>query len=385
MNLTHNKKIKISLADYPYKKDISNRLFLENLSAFEIKTLHELFYFGTKFPLSDLAEALDCAPNTLLPLLDNFSRTGLLLQQEDMIFVDKDLRKYFESQMEVFDETFEPDLEYFQKLLKKAPISTLPVWYNIPKTSDNIFSSIVEKYLYTPKLYEKHINELVFDEPLCRTILDLLFAEPSLTIHAKTVRDTLSISREKFQECMLLLEFHVACASSFVFDGTSWVEVVVPFKEYKDLCLHDKKHKPQVITAKVHPFEPSSNGAEPFSLFRAGIDALQNEFGAAFGSAEKSVREIEKACRNLPANSWMALDDCINWITAAVGNQEPLALKKVGKKWQYTLPNYSQKEKEFIKRVITDLFFNMNVTECGTYNNTLCFKITPFGRMTLGD
>jgi hypothetical protein len=380
-----NKKIKISLGDYPYKKDIANRLFLAKLSPFEVNALHELFYFGSKFTVSDLIEALDCSEAEIVRVIDIFSRMGLVLQQDETVFIDKDARKYFEGQIPLFEESFAPDLDYFQKLLKKVPISALPLWYNLPKTLETIFSSIVEKYLSTPKLYEKHLAELVFEEPLCRQILDRLFLSPTLEVSAATLKDELKIPKEKFEECLLQLEFHIAAVATYRLVDDKYEQVVVAFKEYGDFERHNRAHLPKPITGTVTEIPHPPYCAEPFKHFRKALDELERQYGASFGPVEKSVREVEKACRLIPANSWVLLDDCIRWMHFPVGMQEAIQLKKVGKKWAYPLPVYDERDKEFIKQIITSLFFEMGLTACGHYEGKECFMITAYGKMTLGD
>ncbi len=69
------------------------------------------------------------------------------------LFVDKDVRKYFEAKVEKFDEDFQPNLDFLQSILNKVSIHTLPLWYPIPRSTDNIFASIIETYFSTPKIY----------------------------------------------------------------------------------------------------------------------------------------------------------------------------------------------------------------------------------------
>ena len=125
--------------------------------------------------MSDLEDCLECDQSTLKSALDTFSRIGLTMRQADLLFIDKELRKYFEFHIAKFSDNFEPSFESLQGLLNKVPISVLPTWYSIPRTSDNIFASIVEKYLITPKVYESYLHELTFDDPIINKLLPTCF------------------------------------------------------------------------------------------------------------------------------------------------------------------------------------------------------------------
>lgn len=384
MILTQNKKTKISLKDYSYQSDIEHRLFLSSLPAFDIRILQELFYFGSQFALSDLRDALDCSESVLLSSLTNLSKTGLLLVKDEMVLLDRDLRKYFEFQVAVFNPDFEPDFQYFQGLLKKIPISALPVWYNIPKTSDTIFGAIVEKFLATPKLYERHLQDVVFDEPCCREILDMLLGTPTLTLRSDTIRTTLTLSREKLQQCLLLLEFHAVCAARYILEEGCWVEVVTVFREYKEHVMRERAIEPK--RAIQSPSLLSiSYFKDPFGQYKSAIAKLEEEYAETFGSVEKSVRELERSLKICPDERWVYFDDFVYSLSASVGKQSSTSLERVGKKWRYSAPQYCEQEREFIKRVIFELFFQMNITSCGVHDGKPCFFVTAFGRIALGD
>jgi hypothetical protein len=380
-----NKKNRVVLSDYPYRKDITNRLFLESLSPFEIQVLQELLCLGTKFPLADLAESCSVSIDEVAKIVDKFSRSGLLMRQNEMLFVDKELRKYFEFQIATFDPTFVADLDYFQGLLTKVPISVLPAWYCIPKTSDNIFSSIVEKYLLTPKLYEKYLSELVFDEPLCNKIIDEVFSSPDFMLPAEVLRQRLTLSKEKLQECMLLLEFHFVLASSFVLVEDEWKEMISPFSEWHQyrLLLQNTVPKPIEHSCEI---KSALNGEPPlpsFTQFRNTLDALHNQYGSSVGSIEKGYREIEKALGDIKSEGWILFDDFMKMATFALGSQEQITLRRRNKKWQYAVPAYNQEETSFIKQVIFELLVHAGITHTGQYNGKSCFQITAFGRISL--
>ncbi len=382
------RKNKINLNDYPYKKDIANRLILSEFTPTEIEVLQELLFHPSKCDISELESNVSCSKNELDEALTTFSKIGLTVKERDFLFIDKELRKYFEFHSAKFQDSFEPSFEFLQGLLSKVPIGVLPVWYSIPRSSDNIFSSIVEKYLHTPKIYENYLKELSFEDPVISDIMQDVFSSQTLKVETDTLRRHYKLSREKLQEYLLLLEFHMVLASSF-YKGK---EVVSPFFEWAEYLRFQKKNALSAIKASGVTVEKAAlvvssreQQEETMMQFRKTIDNWYKTWGEHVGSIEKSVFEIEKALRSIPTNSWVYIDEFINALTAPIGQQVPVTLQRIGKKWRYNLPNYSPKEREFIKLVIFDLLYNMGVTATGACQDKSCFMITPFGRVVLGE
>lgn len=65
--------------------------------------------------------------------------------QGEEIIVDKEMRKYYETQISKFDDHFQPDLEYLQSLLSKVPLHSLLVWYAILETLTIFFNQLLKK------------------------------------------------------------------------------------------------------------------------------------------------------------------------------------------------------------------------------------------------
>ncbi len=382
------RKNKINLSDYSYKKDIANRLFLTKRSAFELEVLKELLFQASKCQIHDLVDALDCDEIELEEALYCFSQIGLLVKEHDTIFIDKELKKYFELHSFKFDSKTEPSFEVLQALMQKVPISTLPNWYSIPRTSDNIFSSIIEKYLLTPKIYESYLKELHFEVPTLHEICADLFAHPERKVLVKDLEKKYNLTPEQMQECIILLEFHFVLVSC-IYDGK---EYVVPFAEWADLIRYQKKHalkplstKEVTVEKRAVPVTSRSEQEEAMTIFRKTLDNWHTSWGKHIPALEKSVFEIERSLRTIPANSWILFDDFVKQLTAPVGSQSAISLQRNGKKWRYQLPNYNDKEKAFIEEVLFSLLHKVGITECGSIDGSLCFSITPFGRVALGD
>lgn len=226
------KKNKINLEDYNYKQDIENRLLMAQFTSNDIEILEEILYSSIKIPIRKLAKSVDLSEGEVFEILKKLSKTGLFSFEEDSIAVDKEMRKYFESQMQKFEPEFKPGMDYLQSLLRKVPIHILPIWYSIPRTSNNIFDSLVEKYLLTPQIFHRHIMELNFNDPVLTGIVEDVYKAPEYKLYGTEIMEKHKISREQFEECMLQLEFHFVCTLGYEKVGNDWTEVVSPLHEW---------------------------------------------------------------------------------------------------------------------------------------------------------
>ncbi len=258
IELTAVKKNKISLADYNYRRDIENRLLMANFSTFEVAVLEEILYSPIKAQIRKMAKNLERAEEELLPILLKFSKTGLLTIEGDSIVVDKEARKYFETEIEKFDTDFTPGMEFLQNLLKKVPIHVLPVWYSIPRTSNNIFDSLVEKYLLTPQVFQRYLMELNFGDPVLSAIAQDVFRSPQLAIPAKELLVKYGLAREQFEEHMLTLELHFVCCLGYQKVDEVWEERVTPFHEWREYLTFLKTSTTPAIadSAKIERLRP---------------------------------------------------------------------------------------------------------------------------------
>ena len=166
MLVTPTKKNRVNLADYDYQRDIENRVLISQLNFQELEILEEILNSSIKFPISSLKETLNLTNTELKQTLEKLGTTGLFSIKNDEVTINKEMRKYYEFQLLKFDNNYRPDMESLQGLLKKVPIQVLPIWYMVPRTSDSIFNSLVDKYFKTPHIYQQYLDELIFDDPI---------------------------------------------------------------------------------------------------------------------------------------------------------------------------------------------------------------------------
>ena len=234
LELSATRKNKVNLSDYNCQQDIENRSLLADLSFFDHEVLQEIFFSPIKFSLKKLARSLGCEDSDLSPILAKLSRSGLLSIQDDTILVDKEMRKYFEFHMKRFDADFKPDMEYLQGILRKVPIHLLPSWYAIPRTSNNIFESIVDKYLLTPQFFHRYLSELNFTNPIATCVMQDVFADPDCRIASSDIITKYNLNRREFEEILLMLEFSFVCCVTYTKGVDLWIEWVTPFHEWHE-------------------------------------------------------------------------------------------------------------------------------------------------------
>lgn len=247
VELSSSRKNKISLEDYNYKQDIENRLLMAQFVCNDLTVLEEILYSSIKIPIRKLAKNTNLSEEELMPILEKLSKTGLFAFEQDSIVVDKDRRKYFESQVMKFDPDFKPGMDYLQCLLRKVPIHVLPIWYSIPRTSNNIFDSLVEKYFLTPQIFQRYLSELHFSDPILMGIVDCVYNSKELKVYGKDLIEKFGISREQFEHYLLQLEFHFVCYLSYEKIDDAWVEIVTPLQEWREYAIFlQNTHTPSI-------------------------------------------------------------------------------------------------------------------------------------------
>ena len=441
-----NRKNKVVLADYNYRRDVENRLLLANLSFTELELLGEIINGSLKTTVQQLACYLGKEEARLRPLLEKLSKTKLFQLSGNEILTDKEMRKYYESEISKFDDDFKPDMEFLQGLLAKVPIHVLPNWYQISKTSDNIFNSIIEKFFLTPKIYERYLADLVFDEPVLNSMVKDIRQAKDEKIPAQYFLDKYKLSREQFEELMLQLEYNFVACLCYARSGKSWEETITPFYEWREYLrfirettpitipeqnkvvrrhaldfgylsemnklidqLHTSPlplpaakstafsecmihtmeflHLAEIRNKQLHPLEFSKEWLQ-MPLPEQAIALYRhpaNRFNISEAYSEKDIREVQKSLKRIGHCGWILFDDFKKGFIRPIANREPVTLQAKGKRWRYALPSYSEADYELIEKTIFCRLFETGMVAIGTYKGKLCFAVTPFGRISLMD
>jgi len=232
------RKNKISLSDYDFKKDIENRNLLAAFSDFELTILEGLLFSPIKTSLNKLSKDLEIEEKKLLPVLQKLQNADLLKIAASIIIIDKKMRKYFECEYMRFDKTFKPDLCFISNLLSKVPIHILPIWYSLPKSSNNIFQSIIDKYFFTPQIFQRYIKSLENENPIFSIIIKELYDSQNLEISSNELQKKYNLEKDKFLENLLLLEFNFICFQSYKKTKNGYEKILIPFYEYIEYINH---------------------------------------------------------------------------------------------------------------------------------------------------
>ncbi len=438
LELSPARKNKVNLADYNCQQDIENRILMSDFSSLDIEVLGEILYSPLKISLKKLARNIGCEEKGLIPPLNKLSSTGLLSFSEDVITVDKEKRKYFEFEIQRFDPHFKPDMEFLQGLLKKVPIHILPTWYSIPRTSNNIFESIFEKYLLTPHIFQRYLMELNLGDPTLNAIIQDVFSAPDFKVSSSDLISKYNLKRRDFEEMILILEFNFACCLTFEKEDDHWLEFVSPFYEWHEyLRFFRSTEAPQIdpkepiergkksdfafieemsdllSKAKKKPLPiDHSNLVEKLVLTKLADYAdgkLQALEGAdhwlelslenralhlyrhphnrilSLSVGERYVREAEKSIKRVLGGGWIYFDDFLKGVLVPLNEHSVVMLKRVGKHWKYTLPIYGEHEQALLKATIFEWLYELGMVAIGTCRGRACFTVTQFGRFFFDD
>lgn len=364
-----NRKNKIDLGQYSYQKDIESRIKLEALSRFEIQVLEELLFSSLNIPLGDLLKSLDVSKNVLMDALEKIQTLGLISFHHDIITIDKEARKYFETHLAKFEKHFEPNIDFVQGLLKLLPIHILPLWYALPRTADHIFTSIFEKVFTSVRTYERYLAELNFEDPVLNHILKDLFNSPTLQLEAESVQKKYHLNPEALMESMLQLEYHFAAYFIYVWEDGHWKKLITPFSEWRKYLLHKKATTPKSHQKMMHFLEKKVLEKKVKSfMFTKQL------------ATDRNLREMEKSLKNLIDAGWICFEDYLSHSLVCLNEQCHLVLKKQGKSWKYLVPVYTEEEKAFILGSLYGRFRDLGLIEIGYFQEKDYFKISQQGK-----
>lgn len=433
MNIQTLRKNKIILSDYNYRRDIETRLLLANININHLEVLKEILDGSLKTSLAHLSEHLDFPKSELITLLDDIAVTKLFVRDQDTISVDKEIRKYLETQIMKFDPNYELGMDYLLTLVSRVPANAIHNWYALPRTSDHLFLSIIEKHFQTPLVYLRYLQELSIDFPGAMNIYKDLMNSPKLKLKVRDVLAKYNMSHEDFQECMLHLEFNLVGCLGYERINESWEEVIVPFyewQEHQEFLAHTTPKSIMPINEIEREYEddfgfikeinryliskelPSENFLEIMTLLNLvernsvihTITPLSAEWlqlplqeqaatlyrrlllNSSHGHFDDhDLRQVQKGLKGIAKLGWVYFDDFLKYFIQPLGQIESITLKNRGKRWRYNRPLYNAVEVEFINHCIFKILSKIGIVATGTHQEKQCFCVTPFGRFSLDD
>lgn len=437
--MIEHRKNNIAISDYNYNHDIINREMMANLSHFEVEVLKEIVNGSLQITTKQLASHFQVPESHLANILDKLSEVNLLERKGNNIIINKEMRRYYETQISKFDDEFQPDMDFLKGMLSKVPIHILPTWYSTPPMTNNIVHSIIESYLKTPRLYQRYLNELKFSDPVLTGIVRDLFKSPDFTLSAQHIMETYQLSRRQFEEYLLHLEYHLVCCHGFNRSEESWEEVITPLHEWRSYLRFKRDNTPAAISnpnkierlhahdfgfayemarlvelaqerASVGHWDNSQPLAEQVRQTAINLDLLNIRSGVFYATGdaeawmakpiqnwaldlfkhsmeifpllaykERDLREVQASLQAVSSSGWILLDDFIKSFTAPLG-EAAVTLQCKGRKWHYAIPEYTSEDKAFIERVIWGPLYAGGLVAVGQYQSQPCFTVTSFGK-----
>lgn len=433
----------INLSDYDYEQEIEDRLLMGAFSALETQVLEELLYSSLKVNLQELEAALDIERKSLDTALETINQIELFQIDGELLTICKEKRKRVEALAERLESDFSPTIQHLIERLSTVPITLLPRWYDLPYTSEEIFQSIIDKYLVTPKKYRRQLAVEEQNNPQIEKLCQLLYSAPDYKIAVADLIKQLSLSERECHELILQLEFHFIGCLTFELKGEKVEPFLSPPAEWirylnHENCSPQTPPPEEKNIERLHPsdfgfvsdlnkvlrslmLEPvATNGLSQelidtittlkLATIEEGELSLQSEgrnwlamtteeqamalyffhlkryHRAQNGNfSDRDVREIERAIGKAPHELWIEIEEFTSSIAEAIGDAKPVTLQRKGRRWHYELPEYTDLEKAFIKEVIIDHLFKCGMVAIGSFEGKTFFKVTPFGRMTLGN
>lgn len=471
MELSPVRKNKISLSDYDYQKDIENRLLMSQFTSTDLEVLEEILYSSLQIPVKKLSKTLEIEEQKVFLSLEKLAKTDLLTYTEETVSVDKEMRKYFEAQIQKFDEDFVPGMDFLQSLLRKVPIHILPTWYSIPRTSNNIFDSLIEKYMLTPQIFQRYLMEINFGDPILKNIVDDVYNSEDLEVSAEDLIKKYQLTKEQFEEYMLHLEFNFVCCLGYKKTNDEWHEKITPFHEWKEyvyylretdvkglknekqispkrpndysfvqdmavilekakkqplamerteegylipqrkvlqtllpmfselqfevselekyihnliakiqlIKLADVTEKKLTLNDRAHEWLEMRLESRAMFLYRHPLNKPINLGHAEPIYNEKSLREAEKSVFRALNKGWVVFDDFFKGICIPLNDEGIITLKRTGRNWKYALPDYSEEEKTYLRKVVLEWLFEAGIVQTGQINGKDCFRVTSIG------
>lgn len=239
------RKLKVSLEDYDYGRDISGREFLAQISPSDLVIFEEILLGSIKRPIHALSADLGVSLPELHEALERLTPSKLFKLQDDTLTLDKERRKYYELNIERLGENFRPDLEFVRGLLKQVPIHSLPIWYLLPRNVSDIFESLTEKYFLTPAVYERHLAAAPLENPLLSEVAKRLLKSPNSKLEASALCKDFGLSSEAFHKLCLELELNFIGFLIFEEEDGHFIPKLTLLKEYTDYVQKKQKLLPK--------------------------------------------------------------------------------------------------------------------------------------------
>jgi predicted transcriptional regulator len=376
----------IALEDYECNRDVQARLMMADWKRPDVELVDAILQSPQVVLLEQLAEQLERDVTQLEPSLEKVAPTGLFQRRGATLVVDKDLRRYYETQLRRFEERFEPTLDYLQGLLRHIPLQTLLSWYSIPRSADQVFDALMERFLATPKVFRTHVLEQGYDNPTLVRVAQMAYEAPDWRVSKAEVCTQLGLSHEQFQELALFLEFSFLACLSYVPKDDGWEEVITPFYEWREYLQFLRTATPGPLPEERLSPEPMAklSAEKATQRYRAPEAREQYPWRSRQVATDRNRRLVENALEGLADGRWVLFEQFLSGLTAPIGQTTGVTLVRQGKRFFYARPRYNLEETDFIRQMVLEWLVECGITQVGTLDGSTCFRLTDIGISLLG-
>lgn len=295
------KKITVHLEEFDSDLDAASRCLLAKLTKNDVLFLEELLYSPIKTSVAKLADSLEMERGDVAETLEKLSPLKLFELDGTSVMIQKDRRKYFETHIEKFDLDFRAGVDYLQSYLRCLPIHLFQPWYHIPRSSNNIFDSIIEKYLLTPQTYKRYLYEAISEDALPAKVAKEILESDEQEMTSSAVKEKFELTDEEFQKLVIQLELSFLCISNYRPMKETFEEVLVPLAEWVEYLQATDQVLPSSIK-DVENIQTIKDDSYPFitdmsnllsSLFKSPIEVYFNQSLDSWAATDASWETIK--------------------------------------------------------------------------------------------
>lgn len=422
--------VQITLSDYDYRKEIQHRIWLSEQSDTTIELLKEIVYGPIKTSKKALTEALSLSVKEVTKSLEPILAYQICKISGEVITVDKHLRRYFERRVEIFEENFTPGISFIKDLLAAAPITSLPVWYALPRMTENIVTSLIEVYLQSPKRFENYLKDQPLTNPIQKAIWKELLSSNHFSVPTKKLIKKLNISKEQMHEAMLYLEFRFMACIYYEKNNGVWEEHISLFSEWKEYQKHithpakNSKSQKSFFPKNTDPLDHLTDMNEAMNALEHGrklkCKALQtarklalvesyrctekgkqwlqmaivDQAAAIYRQASllnedielsgRQMHSLERTLRNIAHTGWVCLQEFLDYFSEPMEkNAESYLTCLTNGQWKYKLPQLSPSMRKTVSTFITQQMVIAGMVETTESEGVAHFRLTSFGKMII--
>ena len=113
--------------------------------------------------------------------------------------------------------------------------------------------------------------------------------------------------------------------------------------------------------------------------FKHPHNSLSHKSDFSFGRHDRNIIEVQKALSRVKRDTWILFEEFVNDHLYTANLLKQPELTKVGRDWEYSLPDYDKQEISFIKTVVLDWLFESGMIIPGKYAGKECFRVTSLG------